>query len=506
MKKILYFLLLFVANIVFGQGEIIKNKSKECEVLRTNAAVIGSLAAPVLNCPKVVLDTITGKNYTWNGTVWVGFIQTATQTPSTPISASATQVANPATNVQGAISNVATSLKSVETTASNGLTKNVKNFELGQAVGAVGNPAALTSNREIPLNGRNVWFSGNGNVGLGENPIFPLTVKGSFIQTNSTNLMKCGFSLSTAHDPSEVISRVGFNMPYTEFGLSNSNKNGAYISFDSRVNYNSFSIAVKDKITNSHQFVFGASDEGHILIGKDPTNGSRKALDVVEIFGGTFVNDNIGIGIRPNPSFKLDVAGTGRFTGSLTAASYITSSDKNIKDNIEPIKSGLDIINKLNPVTFYLKDEYNTSDEKDLMYGFIAQEVQELIPEIVKKGKIYNRRNREQYSNEEKECNESIAKIEAAKADKLAKLKELDPLYDKKFAEGGQDKLLDVFDEEIKKKRDILDKRKYLLEDDDILQIHNANDTYIALLVKALQEQQIQIQDLKEEFLKLKNK
>lgn len=55
----------------------------------------------------------------------------------------------------------------VVTTANNGLTKSGANIQLGQTVGAVGNPANLLSNREIPLNGFNISFTGAGSMGLG---------------------------------------------------------------------------------------------------------------------------------------------------------------------------------------------------------------------------------------------------------------------------------------------------------------------------------------------------
>src|SRR5687768_3442053 len=42
------------------------------------------------------------------------------------------------------------------TTANNGLSIKDRNVQLGQSVGAAGNPAALLDNREIPMNGFNL--------------------------------------------------------------------------------------------------------------------------------------------------------------------------------------------------------------------------------------------------------------------------------------------------------------------------------------------------------------
>lgn len=49
----------------------------------------------------------------------------------------------------------------------NGLSKTVDSIQLGQAIGAVGNPANLSSEREIPLNGFRIGLSGTGSFGIG---------------------------------------------------------------------------------------------------------------------------------------------------------------------------------------------------------------------------------------------------------------------------------------------------------------------------------------------------
>ena len=50
-----------------------------------------------------------------------------------------------------------------------------------------------------------------------------------------------------------------------------------------------------------------------------------------------------------------------------------------MKDNIEAINNGIDIVNKINPVSF----NWKSSGKK--AYGVIAQEIEEVIPEIVSK-------------------------------------------------------------------------------------------------------------------------
>ena len=65
----------------------------------------------------------------------------------------------------------------------------------------------------------------------------------------------------------------------------------------------------------------------------------------------------------------------GLFTGNVTANNFITTSDRELKENITPIKEGLETLKK------FVSYEYELQGEKDA--GFIAQEVQEPLPYAV---------------------------------------------------------------------------------------------------------------------------
>ncbi len=62
-----------------------------------------------------------------------------------------------------------------------------------------------------------------------------------------------------------------------------------------------------------------------------------------------------------------------------------TGSDKRLKKDIETEKNALDIVKKLNPVNYYFNQKDNNSlslnDKKQ--HGFISQEVEEILPELV---------------------------------------------------------------------------------------------------------------------------
>jgi len=87
-------------------------------------------------------------------------------------------------------------------------------------------------------------------------------------------------------------------------------------------------------------------------------------------------NGNVGIGTTSPGTYKLYVAGT----GYLGASAWVYSSDRRLKENISYIKSGLDVVERLKPAKF----DYINGEKKQA--GFIAQDVQEVLPDIVTEG------------------------------------------------------------------------------------------------------------------------
>jgi hypothetical protein len=96
---------------------------------------------------------------------------------------------------------------------------------------------------------------------------------------------------------------------------------------------------------------------------------------------GTTIAGAVGIGLN-NPSHVLHISGAGRST----QAAWDTSSDRRVKKSIKKLEGGLDTILRLNPVSFEYTDEYKAGKNglDGLRRGFIAQEVEPVIPEMVK--------------------------------------------------------------------------------------------------------------------------
>ena len=90
---------------------------------------------------------------------------------------------------------------------------------------------------------------------------------------------------------------------------------------------------------------------------------------------------NVGIGTT-NPSLKLYVNGT---AGGTT--SWNSSSDARLKTNINLIDNALDKVLSLSGIYFNWKDAENFSKGRQM--GFIAQDAEKIIPEVVEKNGEY---------------------------------------------------------------------------------------------------------------------
>jgi len=98
------------------------------------------------------------------------------------------------------------------------------------------------------------------------------------------------------------------------------------------------------------------------------------------------INNDENIYFRTNGTnrFKMDTGGT--FTATADIVAYGSVSDKSYKENIKPITGALNLVDKLQGVTFDWKEDTDTSKmvgiKEDI--GFIAQDVQEVLPELVR--------------------------------------------------------------------------------------------------------------------------
>jgi hypothetical protein len=89
----------------------------------------------------------------------------------------------------------------------------------------------------------------------------------------------------------------------------------------------------------------------------------------------------IGMGSIPTSSYRLNVSGTVGATG------YVTTSDLRLKTNISSLSSAMNTLNLLIPVSYDKKVSLTDSVYSKQEFGFIAQEVQKVLPQLVTEGK-----------------------------------------------------------------------------------------------------------------------
>ena len=93
----------------------------------------------------------------------------------------------------------------------------------------------------------------------------------------------------------------------------------------------------------------------------------------------TVWENSIGVALSGSEEFQFAPGGTFHADADIVAFSSTVASDMNLKENIETTKYGLDDVMKLRGVDFDWKRE-----DMGHSVGVLAQEVEAIIPEVVK--------------------------------------------------------------------------------------------------------------------------
>ncbi len=132
--------------------------------------------------------------------------------------------------------------------------------------------------------------------------------------------------------------------------------NDAFMRFFEEGNGDSYSMGLD---SSDGKFKIAHDTDGDSL-----TSGTKMVIQT---------NGNVGIG-DSTPSYKLDVNGTIRATGDV-----IAYSDARVKDNVVTIGNALEKVTQLRGVSYTRNDVEDTTTK----IGVIAQEVLEVLPEVV---------------------------------------------------------------------------------------------------------------------------
>ena len=203
---------------------------------------------------------------------------------------------------------------------------------------------------------------------------------------------KTTFNLVTAADPGDFIEAVAykaFNLAIVSLesdisGYASTAGISSYSTYAAASGISSYSdvsgiSTVSEGLTGTPNIIVGfitatsASFSGNISVAGTITYDDVTNVDSVGLItarSGLHVGD-VSVGATVTP------AGDASFVGVITCFDLNTTSDINLKQNVETVGNALSVINELRGVKFEWKKDGKPS------YGVIAQELEKVLPELV---------------------------------------------------------------------------------------------------------------------------
>ncbi len=215
------------------------------------------------------------------------------------------------------------------------------------------------------VGGSTSWYYGNKTVALGTdsaNPIQFITNSSERMRIDSSGNVSIG--VQTANARLELAKSSGVALR-----LNDLSTNYWEISNDSNLIFNRGGTE-RMRIDSNGNVLVGAtsfSNGGKVSIAQDAT--------VNEPF---VINDTSGSASQVHAiSFQKSGTEVGSVKNTNTTTSYITSSDYRLKENVAPMTGALDKVLQLKPVIYKWKVDGTDGQ------GFIAHELQEVVPDCV---------------------------------------------------------------------------------------------------------------------------
>jgi hypothetical protein len=165
---------------------------------------------------------------------------------------------------------------------------------------------------------------------------------------------------------------------YNTFALASSL--GSYVPLTGAELSGPITVVATSNTTNASIRVVGAG-VSTILLGQNSRGGvirGQGGNDELSIFTGGDGNHEPSAGTE-----RMRVSGNGSIGAGGSTTNIYNASDIRLKKNITPITLGLNAVSALNPVKFNWADGFDLVETDKTLLGFVAQEVQEVIPEAV---------------------------------------------------------------------------------------------------------------------------
>ena len=213
------------------------------------------------------------------------------------------------------------------------------------------------------------------------------SVNGTLVSTGSTGTVTSNMIVDLSLVNADIATNAG--IVYSKLSLTNSIL-AADIAVGAGITYGKLSLS--NSITNA-DIVTGAGISVSKLSASTISGVALGSNLATLTFGtyltGTSYNGSTAVTIATNAT-SANTASTivardssGDFTaGTITATDFNSTSDLNLKENIKTVDNALETVSTLRGVSFDWKETGKGS------YGVIAQELEEILPDLVKNGEV----------------------------------------------------------------------------------------------------------------------
>jgi len=232
-------------------------------------------------------------------------------------------------------------------------------------------------------------LSGSGTFTANQSGNTTITLNNSI--TNNNQLTNgAGYTTFTANQALNTSSNPTFNDLYIADQIFHLGDTNTYMQFHAADQWRVVTGAVERlEVNNSNTTVtttFSVNNTGDRVFQADPGQGTFFLGDIDQLTDGCYITNGANASgldtyINGTHLSRFDQSGTLTVQGNIIA--FGSPSDIRLKENIKPIESALDKAMKLQGVTFDWKENDSILDIKEDI-GFIAQDVQKVVPELVR--------------------------------------------------------------------------------------------------------------------------
>lgn len=230
-------------------------------------------------------------------------------------------------------------------------------------------------------------------IRLGADPVSPPNSPGTIRWNSSTSSFEVNTDGTTNWTPlgEGLWGQAGSDLTYSSGNVraGGSTGNQAVMGTVTSGTFNNWAIMGHETAVTAGAFAMGQSPNGTIafVAGGGRSVELRHQGGQYALFsgGGHILTGNVTVNGNLIENGNVTVNGTVTVEGNLTVNGIFTdNSDKRVKKEIQPLSSGLETINKLNPIEYKYNGKGGTPNGV-LQYGLLAQDLQEVLPDLIHK-------------------------------------------------------------------------------------------------------------------------